>query len=257
MQERAVRVALVGAPERLAGCTHDAASGGVEPHRLSIDASGPGALQDQLRELDPDVVVALGGGVPVTAITDLRGLSLGYLAGPVEAGWDGLDRVIAAGDALAADAERAGVEIWRVLPLPVADRFFRPARRPMGEPRVVEIGATQEPSALDGADVAVNRESEPGPATDHAILACLAAGLLLVSPPLPSLPWLEPDIDFVEATGDERVADVLSTLREAPSVFHRQRLGGRLKAERMRASSVWARLVEDLRRDVSAFGRSR
>jgi hypothetical protein len=105
--------------------------------------------------------------------------------------------------------------------------------------------------------VAVSRTSAAVPDTDHGVLTCMAAGLLVVSAPLPSLPWLEPDIDFVEADGAERVARALDTLREDPSAFHRQRLGGRLKAERMRASSVWARLVQDLRRDVSVFGRTR
>jgi hypothetical protein len=257
VQERAVRVAFVGAPDRLAGCTHDAANGGVVPHRLSIGADEPGALLNRLRELDPEVVVALGGGLSVSAVPELPGLSLGYLAGPVEPGWDSFDRVIAAGDALAADAERAGLEVWRVLPLPVADRFFRPARRPSRQPRVLEVDARLEPERLDDGDVAVCRPGQAAPETDHAVLACMAAGLLLVSPPLLSLPWLEPDIDFVEAAGTERVAEALEALREDPSAFHRQRLGGRLKAERMRASSVWARLVVDLRRDVSAFGRGR
>jgi hypothetical protein len=257
VQERVVRVAFVGAPERLAGCTHDAASGGVEPHRLSIRTGEHGALQDRLGELDPDVVVALGGGALLNALTGLPGLTLGYLAEPLEPGWDGFDRVIAADEALATDAEGAGVEVWRVLALPVADCFFRPARRPSGEARVVELDATLEPERLDAADVAVSRASEAVPETDHAVLTCMAAGLLVVSSPLRSLPWLEPDIDFVEADREERVAEALRALREDPSAFHRQRLGGRLKAERMRASSVWARIVQDLRRDVSAFGRTR
>ena len=255
MQQRPVRVAFVAAPERLAGCTHDAASGGVEPHRLSIGADEPGALQDRLRELNPDVMVALGGGAHVATITGLPGLTLGYLADPLEPGWDRFDRLIAADEAHAADAERAGVEVWRVLALPVADRFFRPGRRPSGQARVVELDPTLEPERLHDAHVGVSRTGGGAPGLDHAIHTCLAAGVLLVSPPLLSLPWLEPDIDFVEADSEERVAEVLESLREDPSAFHRQRLGGRLKAERMRASSVWARLVQDLRRDVSAFGR--
>ena len=257
MQERAVRVAFVGTPERLAACTDDAASGGLEPHRLSTGAGEPRTLRDRLHELDPGVVVALGSGFPITALTGLSALTLGYLAEPFEPGWDGFDRIIAADDMLAGDAERAGVQIWRVLALPVADRFFRPAHRPTGEARVVDVGSRLEPERLDDADVAVSRTSEASPDADHAILACMAAGLLLASAPLPSLPWLEPDIDFVDAAGEERVAEVLDILREDPSAFHRQRLGGRLKAERMRASNVWARLVQDLRRDVSAFGRGR
>jgi hypothetical protein len=85
----------------------------------------------------------------------------------------------------------------------------------------------------------------------------MAAGLLVLSAPLPWMPWLEPDIDFVAAAGEARLAEALETLRRDPAAFHRQRLGGRLKAEWMRASSVWARVVGDLRRDVSAFGRGR
>ena len=88
----------------------------------------------------------------------------------------------------------------------------------------------------------------------HAVHTCMAAGLLVLSVPLPSMPWLEPDIDFVAADRDERFAEALETLQREPAAFHRQRLGGRLKAEWMRASSVWARVVGDLRRDVSAFG---
>jgi hypothetical protein len=259
VQERAVRVAFVGAPERLAGSTHDAASGGVEPHLLSLAGGGaPEPLHARLSELNPDVVVALGAAAPTGALAaGLPALTFGFLAEPAEPGWERFDRVIAANETLAADAERAGVEIWRVLPLPVADRFFRPALRPTGAARVLDVDAALEPQQLHKADVAVHRTSDTGPEMDHAVLGCMSAGLLVVSGPLPSLPWLEPDIDFVEAGSDARITHALGVLREDPAAFHRQRLGGRLKAERMRASSVWSRLVGDLGRDVGAFGRGR
>ena len=144
-----------------------------------------------------------------------------------------------------------------MLALPVADRIYRPAERPAGAARTLELDGSAAPGPLDGADVAINRVHEPGPAATHAVHMCMAAGLLVLSVPLASMPWLEPDIDFVAADRDERFGEALDTLGRDPAAFHRQRLAGRQKAEWLRASSVWARLVGDLRRDVSAFGRGR
>jgi hypothetical protein len=122
---------------------------------------------------------------------------------------------------------------------------------------VVELDGSGPPAPADDADVAVNRAPASSPAAQHAVLSCMAAGLLVVSAPLPSMAWLEPDIDFVSAGLDERFDEALETLRREPEAFHRQRLGGRLKADWMRASSVWARVIGDLRRDLAAFGSDR
>jgi hypothetical protein len=205
-------------------------------------------------------VVVLGAVCPAGALAGVPAITVGYLADAFEPsafGPDAFDRIIAADEQLAAEAELAGMEVWRVLALPVADGIYRPARRPAGPARVVEVGPSAPRGRPADADVAVNRGSEAGAAAQHAVLTCMAAGMLVLSAPLPSMPWLEPEIDYVAADREERFAEALETLRREPAAFHRQRLGGRLKAEWMRASSVWERVIGDLRRDVAAFGRGR
>jgi hypothetical protein len=251
-------VAFVGAPARLAACVDEAPSGGVEPLRVGVSPEdAPEELHARLTELRPDVVVVLGPDSPAGGLVGVPAIRVGHLAEPFEPATlepDAFDRVIAADAALAAEAEQAGFEVWRVLPLSVADGLYRPAARPAGPARTLELDGSGPPGPLDQADVAVIRAPAAGPAAMHAVHTCMAAGLLVLSVPLPSMPWLEPDIDFVAADRDERFAEALETLQREPAAFHRQRLGGRLKAEWMRASSVWARVVGDLRRDVSAFG---
>jgi len=258
---RTVRVAFVGTPARLAGCVDEAPGGGIEPLWIGVsEGDAPAELRSRLTELGPDVVVGFGPDCPADALTGVPAITVGYLAEPLEpatARPEAFDRVIAADSKLAAEAERAGTPVWRVFPLPVADGLYRPARRPVGPAQAVELDAGGPPGWADRADVAVNRAPALGPAGQHAVLTCMAAGLLVLSAPLPSMPWLEPDIDFVAADGDERFAEALETLRREPAAFHRQRLGGRLKAEWMRASSAWARVIGDLSRDVSAFGADR
>jgi hypothetical protein len=262
VQERAdSRVAFVGPPARLAACVGEAPSGGVEPLLIGVSpGDAPGALESRLGELAPDVVVALGAGLTPAALGGMPAITVGYLAEPSElpaVAPGAFDRVIAADAGLAEEAERAGSPVWRVFPLPVADGLYRPARRPVGTARVVELDGSLPPGPADDADVAVSRAPASSPAAEHAVLTSMAAGLLVVSAPLPSMAWLEPDIDYVSAGRDERFAEALETLRHEPAAFHRQRLGGRLKAEWMRASSVWARVIGDLRRDLSAFGSDR
>jgi hypothetical protein len=259
--QQPLRVAFIGEPARLARCVDDKPSGGVEPLSIGVfPGEAPEALHARLAELRPDVVVVLGPGCPAGALVGVPAITLAYLAGPVEpaaAGPEAFDRVIAADSELAAEAEQAGLEVWRVLPLPVADSLYRPASRPPGPARARELDGSGLTGRLDQADVAVNRAPGAGPEAQYAVHACMAAGLLVLSAPLPWMPWLEPDIDFVAADGEERFGEALETLRREPAAFHRQRLGGRLKAEWMRASSVWVRVIGDLRRDVSAFGPGR
>jgi hypothetical protein len=261
VQQPADRVAFVGQPARLAACVDETPSGGVEPLCVGVSpADAPDVLRARLTELRPDVVVALGPDCPGDALVGVSAITVAHLAEQFEpAGFrpEAFDRVIAADAGLAAEAERAGCEVWRVLALPVADGLYRPARRPPGPPRALELDGGELTGRLDQADVAVNRAPGAGPAAQHTVHTCMAAGLLMLSAPLPWMPWLEPDIDFVEADRDERFAEALETLRRDPAAFHRQRLGGRLKADWMRASSVWARVIGDLRRDVSAFGPGR
>jgi len=255
------RVAFVGQPARLAACVHEAPGGGVEPLLIGVSpGDAPDALNSRLTELGPDVVVVLGPDCPPGALAQTGAITVRYLADRFDAAAlerEAFDRLIAADAGLAAEAERAGSPVWRVLPLPVADGIYRPARRPAGAARVVELDGSGPPGPGDDADVAVNRAPASSPVAEHAILTCMAAGRLVVSAPLPSMAWLEPDIDFVSAARDERFEEALETLRREPAAFHRQRLGGRLKAEWMRASSVWARVIGDLRRDLSAFGSDR
>jgi hypothetical protein len=259
------RLALIGEAAQIAACAHEAGGGGVEPFLLDSHVE-PGPMLDRLASFSPDVIVTFQPELALAdALAKLDAVKVAYLidspvTGELESVRRGsFDRVIAADAAIAGATELAGIPVWRVLSLPVADRLYRPAGRPAGPVRALRVGRglrVQElESRLDGADVAVNIGGEHRPASEHTVLVCMAAGLLILSEPLSSIPGLEPDVDFVSIEGERQLLEMLETLRHEPAAFHRQRLGGRMKAERMRASSVWSRVFGDLGRDLAAFGR--
>ena len=202
--------------------------------------------------------------IPPAALAGIDAVTVGYLTEalasdelrPIDQ-WR-FDRLMAAGPGVAAGAELAGLSVWRLLTLPVADRFYRPVPSPTVHLRVLHVhaglDAKQLARQLDEFDVAFSREHEDRPAFEQLLLTCVAGGLLVVSEPLDPSTGLEPDIDFVSIDGG-RADETLDALLIEPGAFQRHRIGGRMKAERWRASSSWSRLVLDLGRDLAAFGR--
>lgn len=191
------------------------------------------------------------------------------------------DRIMTFDPLSARAAEEHGIAVWRSLPLPVDDRFFAPVRRAHHPPRVLFLGYATEHRerwlidakhhfdvlhvawGLHGdalrarfaqVDVALNVHVEPFASFENRVCLHLAAGHLVVTEPLSPLHGLEPGIDHVVVRSPGRLLDALIGLRASPDLYSRIRLRGRRKAEQFRASRVWPRVLEDLARDVAAFG---
>jgi hypothetical protein len=189
------------------------------------------------------------------------------------------DRIVAFDPLVAATAD-AITPVWRAVPLPVNDRIYGPVRAAEGRrfgffgywtPRRerflvdgkhlfdvlhVDFGAAGQ-RLLDYYDqvwVGLNVHNEDYPTFENRVPMHLAAGHLVVSEPLSPLHGLEPGIDFLEAATPDQLTMILGQLDRFPGLHHRVRLRGRRKAEQFRASRVYARLIEDLRRDLAAFG---
>ncbi|MDP9345868.1 MAG: hypothetical protein M3P44_09110, partial [Actinomycetota bacterium] len=193
------------------------------------------------------------------------------------------DRVMSFDPYIARTADRV-LPVWRSLPLPVADRFYRPVREgpvrsqplfvgrstPHRERLLVDAkhdfeimhvafgaGAAQLERLMAGHDVAINVHNNPYPSFENRVCLHLAAGHLVLSEPLSPLHGLEPGIDFVEFDLPVQLGELLRALRETPMVWRSVRVRGRRKAEQYRASRVYPRIFRDLFLDVRAFGSPR
>ena len=176
-------------------------------------------------------------------------------------------------------ADALGGRLWRTIAPPVADDLFRPIERLRQPPRFVFAGPSTEhrewwlaaakhlhdvrhpahgitpdrlPQLLDETDVALNAHPTPRPTFNHRVAVALAAAHLVITEPLGRRHGLEPGLDLLEVADPNALARTLSAIRKPPDTFHRVRVRGRLKAERFRASHVWARVLADFVRDVRA-----
>ena len=254
-----LRVSLVGAPPELAA-----------------DADGLQVTTAEAPDPDAHVVVVFDPQEPV----DVRGVTIGWFTqvlrhprarsrpdnsdlAPAAPPAGAFDRVISADPGLAEH-----VDVWRSLPLPVADELFadvevareRPvvawaAGPPRDEAKLAEL--VLAPAGSPGAHVVVNIHPDHWPRFEPEVARHLAAGRLVISEQLAPLHGLEPDLDFLQADDPDRILDFLWTLERFPAEFDRVRHRGRLKAEYFRASRVWPRLIHDLLLDVREFGTAR
>jgi hypothetical protein len=257
------------------------------------------ALLAALRGFAPHAVVVFRPEiVPPGALADLRAATLGFLTEPIPRGvgaghpdqrrrmWElehvdpgNFDRVVSFDPLIAQTAEQV-LPVWRSLPLPVADRYFRTVGPPIhGRPRVVFVGRstphrewllTPAKHAFDvvhyafglGADeleevlaqheVGINLHNEPYPSFENRVSLHLAAGHLLLTEALSPLHGLEPGIDFVEIDTDGAISHALDMVTRYPGTWHSVRVRGRMKAEGFRASRVYPRLIGDLFAELSA-----
>jgi len=251
----------------------------------------------------PHVVVVFRPEIlPHGVFADLRVAVLGFLTEPIprtrrgahpdlrrrRADLRGIDREnvdrIVAFDPLIVPTADEFFPVWRSLPLPVADRFYAPARRMQGAPHAFFVGRStphrehflERPKAeLDllhvafgvGAgdfeqlmrehDVAINIHNEPYPSFENRVCLHLAAGHLVLSETLSPTHGLEPGIDYLEFERADDLAFMLENVRRFPNMHHRIRVRGRRKAEGYRASRVWPNVAEDLLRDLRVFGTHR
>jgi hypothetical protein len=296
-------VAFVGQSTFFRACALEGERAGLRgtfvEHRSGADT---GALLSALEAVAPHVVVVFRPEtVPAGAFARLRAATVGFLTEPLPRrsgshpdlerrlnelrGVDGgnFDRVVVF-DPLVAEAADRLLPVWRSLPLPVADRYFRDVRPIRGNPRAVFVGRSTEhreklltpakhrfdilhlafgvdadmlERTLDEHDVGINVHNEPYPSFENRVALHLAAGHLVLSEPLSPTHGLEEGIDYlVVHTGDDILA-ALDALRRFPGVYQRVRVRGRRKAEGFRASRVYPRLLRDLFADLAAFGTAR
>ena len=298
-----LRVAFVGQSTYFRACALEGESGGLRCTFIEYRAGGDtGALLAALATIEPHVVVVFKPeSVPAGVFAELPALTVGFLTEPlprrgvthpdlerrlrelgeVDAG--SFDRIVAFDPLIIETAERV-LPVWRAVPLPVADRYYRDVRPPSGHPRVVFIGRSTEhrenmlipakhaydilhlafgvdadmlERTLDENDVGINLHNEPYPSFENRVSLHLAAGHLVLSEPLSPSHGLEPAIDYLVVTGPGDIVGAIDAMRRFPGVYHRVRVRGRRKAESFRASHVYPRLVRDLLADVATFGTER
>jgi hypothetical protein len=243
-------------------------------HRRGSD---PGETRAALVAFAPHAVVVFRpAAVGSAAVSGVRAPVLGVVTQPADVpALDDADRVVAL-------SPFRLPEVWRSMPTPVADRFFRPVRRARGVPRMLFLGsptahrerylldvkhrfdclhaafglsADELERVLDAHHIAFNLAGEPG--FEDRVPLHLAAGQLLITEPLGPGYGLESGLDHLEVSYPEELLQAAATARAYPEAYHRVRVRGRQKAERLRASRVWLALVRDLLLDLRAFGTHR
>jgi hypothetical protein len=256
-----------------------------------------GHLLTELRAFAPHVVLVFRPEIiPAGAFRDLRAATLGWLTEPIPRGttkahedqkrrlWElqqvdpsNFDRVVSF-DPLIAGTASGVLDVWRSLPLPVADRFYMPVRAVHGRPRALFVGrstphrelfltrvkhdhdvlhmafgvdAAELQRLLAEHEVGINLHNEPYPSFENRVPIHLAAAQLVLSEPLSPLHGLEPGLDFLEVGWPARLSATMETLARFPRAYERVRIRGRMKAEQFRASRVYPRLVADLWSDLA------
>jgi hypothetical protein len=300
---RRLRLALVGQATFFETCLPPA-SRALESsfHEFRRDADVERLLAD-LRALRPDVVCVFRPElIPSGALHGFDALTLGFLTEPLPREgapnedlsrrlWEfghvdasNFDRVVAF-DPFIAPAASASLDVWRSIPLPVGDRYFRAVGEPLrGRPSLLfvgrstphrervlmdvkhhhdllhlafGVGANELEQAMAEHDVGINVHNEDYPSFENRVCLHLAAGHLVLSEWLSPAHGLEAGMDFIEITGPGSLWHAVEMLGRFPGLWHRVRVRGRLKAEQFRASRVWPRLLQDAIADVAAFGSAR
>jgi hypothetical protein len=295
------RIAYVGQRQYFASC--------VPPGAVFLDHRGgtdPGGVLAELAAIDPDITVVFRPEIlPAHALDGLRGLTLGFNTEPLPRGMEAhpdqvfrlgelahtdvgqFDRIMTFDPLSAQAAQGEGIDVWRSLPLPVADELFVERPAPMHTPpRALFLGYSTHhreewltdvkhhfdllhiAHGVQGdrlgelfarTDVAVNVHAESYPSFENRVCLHLAAGHLVISEPLSPAHGLEPGIDYLEVRSPGMLVEAVAGLRahDGWAPHHAIRARGRRKAETFRASRVWPRVLDDLRRDVLAFGTQR
>jgi hypothetical protein len=301
-----LRLAFVGQQTYFRACALDEDSPRIRTAFFDFRAGRDAALlHQQLTAFAPHAVVVFRPEtLPAGLLADLPALIVGFLTEPIsrESGgrglhWDlesrrrdmaGLDRAnvdrIVSFDPLIVPTADEFMEVWRSLPIPVADRLYRPVRRVHGTPRMLFVGRStvhrerylidvkhrfdclhvafgiqvdELEKLLDRHHITFNIHNEPYPSFENRVLLHLAAGHLVISEPLSPTHGLEPGFDFIEVRHPEDLLAVATEARAFPDAYLRTRIRGRQKAEVVRASRVWPALIRDLFADVQAGGTHR
>jgi hypothetical protein len=301
-----LRLAFVGQQTYFRACALDEDSARIRTTFIDYrDGRDPELLRARLAAFAPHAVVVFRPEtVPSGLLADFAVPILGFLTEPIsrESGggalhWDleerrramskldraNVDRLVSFDPLIVATVDEV-MDVWRSLPIPVADRLYRPVQRVNGTPRMLFVGRStvhrerylidvkhrfdclhvafgiqveELEELLDAHQITFNIHNEPYPSFENRVLLHLAAGHLVISEPLSPTHGLEPGFDFVEVSHPEDLLAVATEARAFPDAFHRIRVRGRQKAELVRASRVWPALMRDLFADLHAFGTHR
>jgi hypothetical protein len=155
------RVAFVGQRSFFAAHALSGSAGGVEGTFVDVRVGGDATdANAELRQLDPDVVVALRpDAIPPGTLDGLRARVLGVVTEPLpganrpdhpnltynlaeleRADAGALDRVIVTDPDSADAAARVLGPVWRTMPLPVDDALYAAPRATRRPPRIIFIG---------------------------------------------------------------------------------------------------------------------
>jgi len=298
-----VRFAQVGQSTYFEACGLDDSLDTVQTTFIEFRAGAdPLPVREALDRFDPDVVLVFRPEiVPAGFFAGLKAATLGFLTEPLpRAKGDhpdlqrrledlrmtdpgNFDRLISF-DPLIADTAAGIADVWRSIPLPVADRIYSEVRPQRGKPRALFIGRStpHRENILVAAkhrydilhvahgvdvemlmelfgecDVGINLHNEPYPSFENRVCLHLAAGHLVLSERLSPTHGLEPGIDFIEISTPQEIIHILHVLETYPGAYDKVRIRGRIKAELYRASAVYPRLIHDLYLDLAAFGTAR
>ena len=300
----ALRIAFVGQSTYFRATSLDEQSDRVRTTYVEFrEGRDADDLMAALRDHDPHVVIVFRPElIPPGLFHGQRFAALGFLTEPLPriAGarhpdldrrlhelraidQSNFDRIVAF-DPLFVETAEEIMPVWRSLPLPVADRYYRDVRPINGAPRVCFVGRSTEhrerfllpikhefdilhlafgvdadrlEDVLDEHDVTINLHNEPYESFENRVCIHLAAGHLVISERLNPRHGLEPGIDYVEIGSPDELLDLMLALHRWPGSYDRVRVRGRMKAEQYRASEVYPRLINDLYLDLARFGTER
>src|SRR3954451_11121575 len=299
-----LRIAFVGQSTYFRATSLDEQSDRVRTTYIEFrEGRTPDDLMAALRDHDPHVVIVFRPELIPPGLFHRRPFAaLGFLTEPLPRlggarhpdldrrlyelraiDQSNFDRVVAF-DPLFIETAESIMPVWRSLPLPVADRYYRDVRPITGQPRICFVGRSTEhresfllpikhefdilhlafgvdadrlEEVLDEHDVTINLHNEPYESFENRVCTHLAAGHLVISEVLNPRHGLEPGIDYLEVSSPEDLLDLMLALHRWPGSYDRVRVRGRMKAEQYRASEVYPRLVNDLYLDLARFGTER
>ena len=298
------RLAFVGQRLYFAGCALSASIDGYEAAFIDFrEGDDAERMVAALRSVQPDVAFVFKPEiVPTALLSDLPFFTVGYATEPLPSltpvehpdlvrrrenlsrlDRHNFDRIIVYNPGITDSLEEV-VPVWRCIPLPVDDIYYRNVQPVHRRPRAVFVGRSTEhreellarakhlhdvvhiahgagPDDLhriaDSYDIGINLHSEPYPNFENRVCFHLAAGHLVLSESLTPTMGLEPGIDFIEVGSSAELALRMSELIRSPDIHYRVRVRGRDKAELFRSSRVYPALVDDLMRDIATFGSER
>lgn len=299
-----LRLAFVGQGTFFEQCALGDARPDIATRFVDFRRGGdPGPMRAELHAFRPHVVVVFRPEtIPAGALDDVEAAILGFLTEPIPRARGGghpdlerrlwelrqvdagaFDRVVSF-DPLIAETAGDVLPVWRAVPLPVHDRYFKPITQRHGRPRALVVGRSTEhrermltdvkasrdvlhlafgvdadelERVFDEHEVGVNIHNDTYLSFENRVTLHLAAGHLVLSEPLMPSHGLEVGIDYLDVSTPAHIWWAIESMTRYPGIYDRIRVRGRLKAEQFRASRVWPRLVGDLLADLAAFGTER